>query len=597
MDPSLFFERLKERRIVRWALAYVAGAWVVVEVLSQLGELFGISLGFQRAVVILLAFGLPVTLIVAWYHGERGRQRVSGTELLLLAAVLGGTGVVLTLASPWSASVDTPGDVRIAGDSAVADTGSTGAGPAHPRSVAVLPFTDLSPAGDQAYFADGVAEELRSVLSRIEGLRVASSTSSLSVEDRGLAPREIGGLLGVANLVEGSVRKSADRLRIEARLVSVPDGFQVWSGRFQTEATDIFAVQDSIARAVADAFQLEADGGPAVLEPRGQTSDAVAQDLYLRGRFAWNRRTREGLEEAVEYFGRAVERDPTYARALVGLADAYAVLGFYDYRSPTEAFPLAKEAAQAALAVDSTMAEPYATLGYVALYHDWAWDAADEYFRTAIRLDPGYPVAHQWYANYLTAMGRFHRALAEMRAASELDPLSMISFTAIGWVHGYAGEHEQALDQLEAAEARDPSFELIYLWRSRSQEALGRLEAAEASIRRFLQMSGESPVGRAALARVLALQGRASDARRIMADLQTEGRDGYVPSYEMAQAYLALGDRQIALGRLERAIEERSHSVAFLAVDPRLDGLRGIPGFEELLRRVDLLQVAEDVGR
>ena len=594
---SDFWDRLKERRIVRWALAYVAGAWVVVEVLAQLGELFGITLGFQRAVVIVLAFGLPVTLIVAWYHGEQGRQRVSRTELLLLTGVLGLTGVALTLVSPFPAPMEeTPAAVRAAQDSSSDARGGTGSVGPDPRSVAVLPFTDLSPAGDHAYFADGIAEELRSVLSRVEGLRVASSTSSLSVEDRGLAPREIGERLGVANLVEGSVRKSAERLRVEARLVSVPDGFQVWSGRFDTDASDVFAVQDSIARAVADAFQLEAGGGPDALTPRGQTSDAVAQDLYLRGRFAWNRRTRQGLEEAVGYFRRAVERDSTYARALAGLADAYAVLGFYDYRPPSEAFPLAKAAAEAALDVDPAMAEPHATLGYVALYHDWAWDAADSYFRAAIRLDPGYPVAHQWYANYLTAMGRFERAVAEMRAASELDPLSMIAFTAIGWVHGYARAHEEALAQFEAAEARDPSFELIHLWRSRSLEALGRLEAAEASVRRFARMSGQTAAARAALARILARRGRTSEAMGIMADLEAEGRDGYVPSYEMAQAWVALGDEDRALRRLERAVAERSHSVAFLAVDPLLDGLRDAPGFQELLRRVDLLEVAERLG-
>lgn len=595
-----FLERLKERRVVRWAVAYVAGAWVAIEVVSLLGQLFEIPLSFQRGAVVLLAFGLPVTLILAWFHGEKGRQRVTGAELVLVAAVLAITGATLTFLT-GSEAPSAPGvptaetEAVVPADSAEAST--TAALARDSRSVAVLPFTDLSPAGDQAYFAEGVAEELRSVLSQVEGLRVASSTSSLSVEDRRLPPREIGERLGVANLVEGSLRKSAERLRIEARLVSVPDGFPVWNGSFDADASDIFAVQDSIARAVARAFEIRVAEDEAILEPRGQTSDPVAQDLYLRGRFAWNRRTRAGLEAAVDHFRGAVERDSTYARALVGLADAYAVLGFYDYRAPADAFPLAKEAARAALAIDSTMAEPHATLGYAALYYDWEWDVAESHFRTAIRLDPGYPVAHQWYANHLTAMGRFDEAGREMRVASELDPLSMIAYMAIGWVHFYAAEHDEALTHLESAAERDPSFELTYLFQGKSLAALGRLEAAEASIRRTVEMSGASPISRAALARVLALEGRTAEAREIIRELESEGRDGYVSSYELAQAYLALGDEETAIRRLERAIAERSHSVALLGVDPQLEALRDAPEFRDLLARVELLEVAEGTRR
>lgn len=590
-----FFERLKERQIVRWALAYVAGAWVAVEVLSQLGSLFEVPLAFQRGVVIALAFGLVLALIVAWYHGEKGRQRVTGTELVLLAAVLGVMGATLTLLRGWDDPADASTEVRATDGNRGGPSPQGPDGPAEapdPRSVAVLPFADLSPAGDQAYFSDGVAEELRSALSEVEGLRVASSTSSLSIEDRRLGPREIGERLGVASLVEGSVRKSADDLRIEARLVKVSDGFQVWTGSFDADASDIFAIQDSIARAVAAAFQVEVTGGATTLEPPGQTSDPVAQDLYLRGRFAWNQRTRRGLEEAVEYFGQAVARDSTYARALVGLGDAYAVLGFYDYRPPSEAFPLAQDAARAALAIDSTMAEPHATMGYAALYHDWDWEVAERHFTTAIRLDPGYPVAHQWYANHLTAMARFDEAVREMRTASELDPLSMIAYTAIGWVQLYARDYERAVRHLEFAESRDPSFELTYLWKGQALEALGRLDAAEASIRRTVEMSGGSRVSRTALARVLALQGRTAEARTILDELETEGRDGYVPSYEVARVYLALGDDERALAGLQRAVADRAHSVAFLAVDPQLDRLRGRPAFRALIDRLDLAEVA-----
>jgi TolB-like protein/Flp pilus assembly protein TadD len=583
-----FLDRLKERKVVRWALTYVAAAWVAIEVMGQIGGIFDVSVTLQRAFVVVLAGGLGVTVALAWFHGEGGRQRVTGSELALLVAVLVATGATLTVvrrgARPDGAGASLDGERP----SAASGPGTEAA----VASIAVLPFADLSPGGDQAYLSEGIAEELRGVLSRIEGLTVASSTSSLSVEERRLDPREIGTRLGVAHLVEGSVRRSEDRLRIEARLVSVEDGFDVWSGRFDGDAADIFGVQDSIARALARAFQIRLSESSTTLAPRGQTSDPVAQDLYLRGRFSWNRRTRSGLEEAVTYFRQAVARDSSYARALVGLGDAYAVLGFYDYRPPSEAFPLAQEAARAALAIDSTMAEPHATLGYAALYHDWDWDAAESYFRTAIRLDRGYPVAHQWYANYLTAMGRFDEAEREMRAASELDPLSMIAFTAIGWVHFLARDYGRAVDHLRSATERDPTFELAWLWSGQALEGLGRLEEAEASTRRALELSGGSALTRAELARIVAIGGRVDEADDLIEALQAEGRSGYVPSYEMAKAYLARGDADSALARLRRAVDERSHSVAFLAVDPQLDALRGDPAFEVLLTEANLLGVA-----
>ncbi|MDX1495839.1 MAG: tetratricopeptide repeat protein, partial [Longimicrobiales bacterium] len=435
-----FFQRLRQRKVVRWAIAYAAAAWVVIEVAGQLGDIFGVPVELQRALVVVLAFGLIATLVLAWYHGERGRQHVGGTELVLLAAVLGLTAATLSLLDlgPEAASEPTP-------------AGAAPSGSPSPRSVAILPFTDLSARQDQAYFSDGIAEELRSTLARVQGLRVASSTSSLSVEDRRLDPREIGRRLGVAYLVEGSVRKSAERLRVDARLVNVADGFHEWTASFDGVDADIFAVQDSIARAVARAFEVGFGNTAGPVQPRGQTADHVAQDLYLRGRFAWNRRSEEDLEAAVEYFQQALERDPSYGRALVGLADAYAVLGFYDYRPPSEAFPLAQDAARRALALESSLSQPHATLGYAALYHDWDWLAAEEHFRTAIRLDPGNPVAHQWYANHLTAMGRFEEALQQMRMASELDPLSMIAFSAIGWIQLYARRYQEAIDHLEDA--------------------------------------------------------------------------------------------------------------------------------------------------
>jgi TolB-like protein len=573
-----FLERLQERRVVRWALAYVAAAWLAIEVVSQLGQIFPVPLVLQRGLVVVLGFGLIATVIVAWFHGERGRQRFSRREIVLLALVLGATGAALSFLGRGTAADHTGPQVG-SSDPSTSDAG--------PRSVAILPFADLSPGSDQAYFSEGLAEEVRGVLTRLEGLRVASSTSSLSVEDRRLPPAQIGALLGVDHLVEGSVRRSANRLRVEVRLVDAQDGFDIWSERFDAEADDVFAVQDSIARSVARAFQVDATAtAEDPLDLPGQTADPVAQDLYLRGRFAWHRRTQTGLEEAVGHFREALRRDPNYARALAGLADAYAVLGFYDWRPPSEAFPLAIEAAEAALAIDSALVEPHATLGYAALYYEWDASAAEARFQEALRVDDGYPVAHQWYANALAAEGRFSEARSEMRAASELDPLSLIAYAAIGWVDLLAGDFDAARRHLESAVTRDPTFANAHGWLGQALEGLGRLDDAEASHRRAVELTGGDQRSRAGLARALARAGRTDEARSLLEGLEEEGAASYAPWYDVAQVWLALGDARAALDRLERAETVHARSMVFLTVDPQLEALRGEPGFQALVERI-----------
>ena len=572
-------ERLKDRKVVQWAVAYAAAAWVIIEVLSVVGEMFGLPMAFQRGAVLVLGAGLVLTVVLAWYHGEKGRQRVSGPELLIIAGILVVAGAAIHL-------VVTPVPEPVGAGAAQGEEAAQAPAP-DPRSVAVLPFRDMSPNADHQYLSEGIAEELIGVLSRSDELKVASRTASFAIAEAGLEPRELGRRLDVGHVIEGSVRRSGDQLRVQAALLNVEDGFPLWSERFDTDVSDIFAIQDSIARSVAGALEATLVGGPGQLR-RGRTVDFQAQDLYFKGRYAWNRRTRTGLEEAVVYFDSAVARDSLYATALAGLGDAYAVLGFYDYRSPDVAFPRAQAAARQALRIDSTLAEPHATLGYAALYYEWDLEKAERWFLRAIELDPGYPVAHQWYANLLTAMGRYDEAEAEMRRASELDPLSMIAFAAIGWVDYYARDYREAIQQFQETTQRDPDFELAYLWSALAHQRLGQMDRAEHAARRAVELSGATAVTRAALAGVLGTRGRGPEARSILEALAQEGRDGYVPSYEMAGAYVGLGELDTAMEWLERARRERSHSIVFLEVDPGLDPLRSRADFDDLLDRVGL---------
>ncbi len=470
----------------------------------------------------------------------------------------------------------------------LAGTFLTGNGPGDPlpppSSLAVLPFQDLSPGGDRRYFSDGIAEDLMEGLSRIEGIRVAARTSSFAAREWRGDVREIGRRLGVEAVLEGSVRTEGDRLRITAHLVDTRDGYQLWTGSYDRAHGEVLAVQGDIARSIAATLRRELTGQPSGNAPAPRVEDAVAWDLYLRGRYAWHRRTEEGLRTAVTRFQEAVERSPEYAAAWVGLGDAWAVLGFYDHVPPDEAFPRAEEAARRALSLDPGNAPAQATLGYVALYYQWDPARAEEAFREAIRRDPGYSTGHQWYANFLTAAGRFPEAEASMRRARELDPLSLIANAALGWVLYFAGRDEEALTQARNTLDLDPDFDLAHLWSGWSLERMGRTDEALRELESAVARSEGSALARSALARLRAARGEEAEARRILREL--EASQAYIPSYEVGKAYLALGEVDRALEWLERAWQERSHSMVFLAVDPQLEPLREDPRFRELVTRV-----------
>lgn len=456
----------------------------------------------------------------------------------------------------------------------------SGAPPDRP-TVAVLPFEDSDATPENRYFGAGLAEDLVSTLARYDGLRVVSRTSAFSLDRSGLDARAIGRLLGAGYLVEGTVRRAGDRLRIAVHLVEADSGYETWAQTYDRQLDDVLAVQQEIAGAVARQLQGELLPGASATTA---TVSAEAYDDYLQGRFYWHRRTEEGLRLAADYFQAAIDAAPDYAPAWAGLADAWAVLGFYDYVSPGEAFPRAQAAARRALALDPADASAVATLGYAALYHDWDIPRAEAYFGDAVALQPGHSKAHQWYANLLTAAGRFDEAEREMRLAQQLDPLSLIANAALGWVLYFAGEYDRAMEQLRLTLALDADFELAYLWSGWVEEARGDLDAAAISLAEAVRRSGGSGISRASLARLHALSGRRAEAGRILGELADSGE--YQPAYEMAKAHLGLGQPAQAIEWLQRALEQRSHSMVFLRVDPQLAALHGHPDFERIAASV-----------
>lgn len=456
-------------------------------------------------------------------------------------------------------------------------------------TIAVLPFADLSPGRDHEYFSDGITEELINSLAQVEGLRVAARTSAFAFKGRQIDVRGVGEKLGVATVLEGSVRKAGNRLRITAQLVNVADGYHIWSKTYEREMEDVFAIQEEISRAIVETLKGRLAGAAAAAAIEPVVVDPAAYDLYLKGRHAWYRRTEAGLRSALSYFQQAVAAAPDYARAHAGLADAYAVLGFYDYLSPREAFPKAEAAAERALELDPTLAAPHSTLGYVALYYHWNWPRAEQEFQRSIALDPNYSTAHQWYANFLTAMGRFPEAERAMRRAQELDPLSLIANAALGWVLFFAGEYERAVEQCRQTLELDADYALALLWSGWALQELNRLDEAIANHRRAITLTSGSALYVASLARAQAIAGQRAQAEELLRQLLARGQSGgYVPSYEIAKVYEALGQRDRAVEWLERAYRQRSHSMVFLKVDPQLRGLRSDPRFIALVERVGL---------
>jgi TolB-like protein/Tfp pilus assembly protein PilF len=462
-----------------------------------------------------------------------------------------------------------------------------------PPSIAVLPFADLSPALDNQYFSDGLTEEVINALARVDGLQVAARTSTFALRGRGLSVREVGHALRVRTVMEGSVRKAGDRLRITATLVDVESGFQLWGETYDRAGGDVFAVQDELARAVVAALRgrlgERAPGNATLVRPSTPNLDAYT--LYLKGRYHWYRRTPDELRQAITYFEQAVARDPTYALAYSGIGDAYALLGAQDYGAlpPAEAFPAARRALARALELDPAAAGAHATLGNLHFTYDWDWPAAEREFARALQLDPGCSAAHHWYALGLLVVGRGDEAMTTMRRARELEPLSMVLGTALARVFYYGRRSDRAIEEYRRSLEMDPSFVTAHLGLGLSYVQSGApAEALEEYHTANRLLGGEQPLVLALIAHAEALLGDPDAARAALVRLQAEARRSYVPPEYLSLVHLGLRDTSGALDALERAFANRSGSMAFLRVDPLLDPLRDEPRFVELVRRVGL---------
>jgi TolB-like protein/DNA-binding SARP family transcriptional activator/Tfp pilus assembly protein PilF len=456
------------------------------------------------------------------------------------------------------------------------------------KAVAVLPFANLSRDPRDDYFSDGLTEELIGALSRVRALRVAARTSAFAFKGANRDIREIGRALNVGTVLEGSVRKEGDRVRVTAQLIDVADGFRLWSATYEREMSNVFALQNDIALRIASA--LEAELTPADRErlTRQTTVNPEAYALYLKGRYFWNQRTGEGFTRAIEYFGRAIEADPSYAKAYAGLASVYGPGSVLGYIPPRESRARMREAALKALELDDGLAEAHSALGAYLHVHAWDSDAAEREHRRAIELDPSHPTARFYYGNLLAATGRLDEALAQKRKAVELDPLAPMSSVSLAATLLQAGQPDAALEHLRNAIELDSTY-----WRAHEglgfvYEATGSLDDAVRSYERAVELAGSTPLAKAAFARGLARAGRVREARRTLTELQAAAARTGVHAPSVATVLLALNDTEGALAWLEQAYRERHPQLRFIASGPGFKPLEGDPRFVDLLRRVGL---------
>lgn len=454
------------------------------------------------------------------------------------------------------------------------------------RTIAVLPFRPPGVDGSDEYLGLGMADALITRLGKIRQLSVRHINTVLSYTKAERDSVHTGRELGVDLILDGSIQKAAGRIRVTVRLLSVSDGSMLWSEKFDEHLTNIFAVEDSISEQVARALMLKLTTTEKKHLTTRHTENAEAYQLYLKSRYFWNKRTAEGLKKSIEYCQQAVASDPDFALAYAGLADGYNLLNYYGGTDPRESYPKAKGAVEQALILDDTLAEAHAALGRIKMCFDWDWPAAEREFRRAIDLNPNYPSAHQWYADYLFAIEHTHEALAEMALAQQLDPVSLMISADLAWAYYYAGQYDEVISQCQKVLEMDSQFIPALWFTGWAYEQQGRHELAINALLKAVDLSGRSTKMLSELGYAFAIAGRRDEAERALNELMRQAGERFVSPYEIALIHVGLGDMNQSFAWLERAFERRSWELIFLRIEPKLKPLTSDDRFMDLVRRI-----------
>jgi serine/threonine protein kinase/Flp pilus assembly protein TadD len=460
--------------------------------------------------------------------------------------------------------------------------------PSGKTSLAVLPFDDLSPGKDQGYLCEGLAESLINALTKIKDLRVPAKTSSFSFRSKEKNIQEIGEKLNVNAILEGSIQKIGNRVRISTRLINVPDESLLLSEQYNRELEDVFAIQDEISLAIIDRLKVKLLGEEKEKVVKRYTENIEAYNLYLQGRYFWNKRTEEGLKKGLNYFHQAIEKDPGYALAYVGISDSYVVLAGYEVLPPKDAYPKAKAAAMKALENDDMLADAYAMLALIEFENDLDPIAAEKGFKQAIEINPGLADAHKKYAEFLSALGRHEEAIKEIKLAQELDPLSLIYSTTAGIIYYNAREYDQAIEQCKEVLEKEPNFIPAHAYLGESYIQKSMYDDAISEFQKSVMLSSRSPLYLAGLAHAYGVAGKKEEAFKIIEELKELSKKKYIPSYSIAIIYVGLNEKEQAVSWLEKAVEERYWRVLSIKVDPRFDSLRSDSRYKAILKKLSL---------
>jgi len=579
-----FFAELKRRNVYKVAVAYAVVAWLLVQIATQVFPFFEIPNWAVRLVVLVLIAGFPVALVFSWAFEITPEGIVRESEIESGKSITHHTGrkiVALTIVlSVVATGLLIFQFVRPRSTSPSAATISN-------KSIAVLPFDNLSGDPQNAYFSEGVQDEILTRLAKIAELKVISRTSTQRFKSAPNDLRQIAQQLGVENILEGSVQKANDQVRVNVQLINALTDAHLWADTYDRKLTDIFAVETEIAKTVADVLQAKLTGSEQHVIAARPTANSEAHQLYLKGRFFWNKRTGDDLKKSIDYFQQAIAADPNYALAYAGVADAYVFLPGYTAGSPQDCYPKAKAAAKKALELDDTLAEAHTTLAIALLLYDFDFAQAIREFQHAIELNPNYATAHQQYGNIgLIDLGRFDDAIAEGNRAAELDPLSLVINADVGANYYYARRYDEAIAQLRKTLEMDPGYYYAYITLGEALEMKGAGDTAIAEYQKARALN-DDPSVLGLLAHAYAASGTKTGALKILDQLKALSKQRYVAAYSFTLVYLGLGDKEEALHWLEQSYQDRAGGdIEGIRVDPFLDSLRGDPRFEALAEKV-----------
>ena len=564
------FQRLRERKIIQTLAAFIGGGFLVLEFVHWiLIDHYHFPETTLDITFITLLCALICTLAWQWFRGIRRPRRFKPEFILIPLFIL----VTVFFDARLFRQMGKPGT------EAVSET-------RWKNSIAVLPFVNMSADEEQEYFCDGLTEEMINRLSNIRELKVPARTSVFSFKGEKIDIHDVGQKLKVDKVLEGSVRKAGNQLRITAQLINVADGYHIWSEKWDCEMDDVFSVQDEISLAVVNKLKLQLLGDEKDKVEKQHTKDLDAYNLYLKGAYFMNRLSEESIKKGMDFFQQAIDRDPTYALAYAELARAYTNLGIWRFMFPKDAFPKAKALAKKALEIDETLGEAHASLAFTNMVYDWDWPAAGREFKRSIELNPGYASALQRYSLYLTAMRRYDESLKKARLAQELDPLSLLINTNIAIILHAQGYYDQAIEQCRKVLEMDPNFSQGLLWLGKAQAMKGDYEEAIATFQKTVELG--LPWGTGCLGFTYGLSGQRDKAEELLQQLLELSKKQYILPAFIVWIYAGLGDADKTFEWIEKCYEEQDSWLYFFDHVPELDLIRPDPRFKAMLKRLNL---------